>query len=89
MWYLKETLNVTPNMKWSVVRCAEPYSNISKRGRLGLYEQLVIITYPWQHKFLNKRSELFCKCRHQNKYLSKNFRVNDKGYLNILTRGKT
>ena len=31
------------------------------------------------HDFLNKRSELFCKCRHENKYLLKNFKVNDKG----------
>ena len=25
MWYLKETLNVTPNLKWSLVRCVTPY----------------------------------------------------------------
>ena len=23
-WHLKETLDVTPNLKWSVVRCATP-----------------------------------------------------------------
>ena len=40
-------------------------------------------------KLLNKRSELFGNCRHENKYLLKNFRANDKGYLNILTEGKT
>ena len=50
---------------------------------------MVIITYPRQHELLNKRSELFCKCRHENKYLLKNFRANDKGYLNILTEGTT
>ena len=50
---------------------------------------MVIITYPRQHELSNKRSELFCKCRHENKYLLKNFRANDKGYLNILTEGKT
>ena len=62
MWHLKETLDVTPNLKWSVVRCVTPYSNISKKSLLCLYEKLVIITYPRQH-------ELFCKCRHENKYL--------------------
>ena len=78
VWYLKETLDVTPNLKWSVVRCATP-SNISKKYLLCLYEKLVIITNPRQHELSNKRSELFCKCRHENKYLLKNFRVNDKG----------
>ena len=79
VWHLRETLDVTPNLEWSVVRCATPYSNISKKCLLCLYEKLVIITYPRQHELLNKRSELFCKCGHENKYLLKNFRVNDKG----------
>ena len=79
VWHLKETLDVTLNLKWSVVRCATPYLNISKKCLLCLYEKLVIITYLRQHELLNKRSELFCKCRHENKYLLKNFRVNDKG----------
>ena len=69
VWHLKETLDVTPNLKWSVVRCTTPYSNISKKCLLCLCEKLVI----------NKRSELFCKCRHENKYLLKKFRANDKG----------
>ena len=25
VWHLKETLDVTPNLKWSVMRCAIPY----------------------------------------------------------------
>ena len=79
VWHLKETLDVTRNLKWSVVRRATPYSNISKKCLLCLYEKLVIITYPRQHKLLSKRSELFYKCRHENKYLLKNFRANDNG----------
>ena len=67
VWHLKETLDVTPNLKWSVVRCTTPYSNISKKCLLCLYEELIIITYPRQHKLLNKQSELFCKCCHENK----------------------
>ena len=79
VWHMKETSDVTLNLKWSVVRCATPYSNISKKCLLCLYEKLVIITYPRQQGLLNKQSELLCKCRHENKYLLKNFRVNDKG----------
>ena len=40
----KETLDVTPNLKWSVARCSTPYSNISKKCLLCLYEKFVIIT---------------------------------------------
>ena len=79
VWHLKETLDVPSNLKWSVARCATPCSNISKKCRLGLYEKLVIVTYPRLHELLNKQSELFCKCRHENKYLLKNFRANNKG----------
>ena len=62
---------ITPNLKWSVIRCATSYPNISKRFLLCLYEKVVIITYPRQHKLLNKRSELFCKCCHESKTLEK------------------
>ena len=67
VWYLKETLDVTPNLKWSVVRCATPYTNISKKFLLHLSEKLVIISYRRQQELLNKRSDLFWKCRHENK----------------------
>ena len=78
-WHLKEILDVTSNLKRSVVRWSKPYSNISKKCLLCLYEKLVIITYPRQHELLNKQSELKCKCCHENKYILENFRVNDKG----------
>ena len=59
-----------------------------KKCLLCLYEKLVIFVYPKQpelkvlnktpNKALNKQLEVFCKCRHENKYLSENFRVNEK-----------
>ena len=60
-----------------------------KKYLLCLYENLVIITYPGKHKLLNKWSEPFCKCLHDNKYIFKNSGVNEKGKLNILPEGKT
>ena len=78
-WHLKKTLGVTPNMKWLVLRCSTPYSNISKDFIFILYEKLVFITYPTQHELLNKLSEIFWKCRHENKYLLKYFRATRKG----------
>ena len=70
VWHLKETLDATRKLKCSVASCATPYSNISKRCLLCLYKKLVIVTYLRQHKQLNKRLELFCKCGHANKYLN-------------------
>ena len=70
VWHLKETLDATPRLKCSVASFATPYSNISKKCLLCLYKKLVIVTYLRQHKQLNKRLELFCKCSHENNYLN-------------------
>ena len=53
------------------------YSNITKRCSLCLHEKLAIITYPYPDELLNRRSELVTKCRHENKFLLKNFNSND------------
>ena len=66
-----------PNLKWFVLRCVPPYSNISRKCFMYLYEKLAIITYQNQKELLNKTSELFCKCRHANKFLIKNYSGND------------
>ena len=62
IWRLKDQ-NKPYSIRWSVVRRAAPYSNISKRCNLCLAEKLEI---AWADKTrsLNKRSELVSKCRH-------------------------
>ena len=60
-------------------RLHKVFNRNTVKNFLCFYEELVIVTYPRQHELLNKRSELFCKYRHENKYLLKNFRANDKG----------
>ena len=37
VWYLKEALDVTPKLKWSVKSCSTPYLNISKKCLLRFY----------------------------------------------------
>ena len=54
LWCLKETLDVTSNLKWLVVRSAKPYSNISSKRLLCLYGKLFLITYPMQWELLTK-----------------------------------
>ena len=60
-----------------ILRCVPPYSNISKKFLLCLYENLEIVTYQNQKELLKKRPEVLCKCCHANKFLLKNYAGND------------
>ena len=55
----------------------KPYKNTTKRCMLCLQENLAIITYPNHNDLLNKGTELISKCRHQSKYLLKNYDTKD------------
>ena len=74
---MKKRKNVTPALTWEVLRTAKAYSNITKRCFLCLYEKLASISYPYLDELLNRRSELVTKCRHENKFLLRNFNSND------------
>ena len=74
---MKKRKNVTPALTWEVLRTAKAYSNISKRCSLCLHEKQAIIVYPSREELLNRRSEQVTKCRHENKFLLKNFNSND------------
>ena len=76
------------SLKWSFLRYVPPYSNISNKCPLCLYEKLQIVTYKNQKEVLNKRSELLCKCRHANKFLLKTYTGNDFRKLAILSSRK-
>ena len=76
MWHLKSVSSETRNLNWSVLRCIPPYSNISKKCLLCLYEKLEIVTHHNQKELFNKRSELLCKCLHANRFLLKNCNSN-------------
>ena len=43
VWYLEETLDVSLNMKWLVVRCATPYSNTSKKCLLCFMKNWLLL----------------------------------------------
>ena len=77
VWELKETHNVTPNLKWSIVKHAKSYSIKARSCSLSLQEKYEILNYPVKSDLLNKRSELISKCRHANKFLLANYKTND------------
>ena len=67
IWQLKQS-NMDYSITWAILKHTYPYSNISKRCQLCLWEKYFIITSNKAHT-LNSRTELISKCRHQNKFL--------------------
>ena len=76
VWSLKDK-NITPSLKWSIMKRAKSYSNTSKVCRLCLQEKLEILRYPNKSELLNKRSEIVSKCRHMNKFMLANYKSKD------------
>ena len=74
---MKNKKTVTPSLTLEILRTAKAYSNLTKRGALCLHEKLAINAYPYLDELLNRRSELVTKCRHENKFLLKNFDSNN------------
>ena len=68
VWEMREKLDETPTLKWSIIKTAPTYNNRSKRCILCLNEKLAIATFSDEMNLLNKRSEMFQKCRHENAY---------------------
>ena len=77
VWNLKDIHNVTPSLKWSIIKHAKSYTNNSRNCPLCLQEKFEILFYANKNELLNKRSELIAKCRHTNKFLLANYKTND------------
>lgn len=73
VWELKDS-NHTYEIKWSILRKTTGYNNISQTCNLCASEKLAICLFKDKNKLINKRNELVSKCRHENKYLLRNFR---------------
>ena len=71
VWDL-QTKDIQPNLTWEIIDHTRPYVNRSKKCNLCLTEKLHIITSELD--LVNKRSELISKCRHNNKFIIKNFK---------------
>ena len=82
VWEIKK-FKIIPSLKWSIIKSAPAYSNISKKCQLCLQENFEILNYPNPNKLLNKRSELVSKCRHVNKFLLSNYKSNARHLMKI------
>ena len=63
IWNLKDQ-NKDFDIKWFILKKSSGYSNVLKSCNLCLLEKLVI---------LNKRLDLFSKCRQENIYILMNY----------------
>ena len=72
VWHLKEA-KLKFGITWKILKQTTPFSPISNRCNLRLWEKYFIICRP-ELATLNKRNELVTSCRHANKFLSKNFK---------------
>ena len=70
-WEHKEQ-GIQFDIKWSVVKRVPAYSAGRKLCELCLEEKLLILKSR-KEQTLNKRSELFVKRRHKNKFSAQNF----------------
>lgn len=72
VWKLKAS-GKPVNIKWSILKRASPRSAGGQRCDLCLTEKLCIIRAD-KNKTLNKRTELFSKCCHRNKFNAGRFK---------------
>lgn len=72
VWTLKDQ-GVDYSIGWFILKKTSGYNNKTHTCNLCLTEKLLISEHKDKDKLLNKRSELVSKCRHENKYLLKNF----------------
>ena len=77
-WVVKNNTNQNLMLQWSIIKSVPSYSNVSKKCPLCLHEKYEILHYERPNELLNKRSEIINKCRHQNKYLLKDFKKKHK-----------
>ena len=46
VWERNQKHNITPTLKWYIVKSVRSYSNITKSCMLRLHEKFRILTYP-------------------------------------------
>ena len=53
VWALRQKHNITPTLKWNIIKSEPPYSNITKSSMLCLHEKFQVMTYQNRNELLN------------------------------------
>ena len=79
IWKIKEA-NLTPTIKWKIVKQCKSYNPATRSCMLCLYEKYEIIMYK-HGNLLNKKNKMVSKCRHKNKFLLSKFDTTKNYFL--------
>ena len=73
IWDLKDS-NVDFNIQWSILKSTTSYTPATKTCNLCLSEKLLICTFKDKKNLINKRLDLVSKCRHETKFIIRNYK---------------
>ena len=76
IWEMKKRKDIAPALTCEILRTAKTFQ-YNKKVFFIPPRETSDHTYPYPDQLLNRRSELATKCRHENKFLLKNFSSND------------
>ena len=68
IWQLKDQ-GLNYDIQWKILKLSRAYSPVTQTCRLCFDEKLLILKNSLDSSYLNKRDELFSKCRHRLKHL--------------------
>ena len=72
IWELKDK-HTEYQIRWSIARKSSGYNPVTKSCNLCLLEKLLLCNFSDKSRLINKRLDLVSKCRHENKYMLKNY----------------
>ena len=72
IWKLKYK-HTEYQIRLSIVRKSSGYNPVTKSCKLCLLEKLLLRNFSDKSRLINKRLDLASKCRHENKYMLKNY----------------
>ena len=72
IWELKGK-HTEYEIRWSIARISSGFNPVSKSCNLCLLEKLLLYNFSDKSRLINKRLDLASKCRHENKYMLKNY----------------
>ena len=72
IWELKDK-HTEYQIRWSIARKSSGYNPVSNSCNLYSLENLLLCNFSDKSRLINQRLDLVSKCRHENKYMLKNY----------------
>ena len=72
IWELK-TKHIEYQIRWPITQKSSGYNLVRKSCNLYLLGDLLLCNFSDKSRLINKRLDLVSKCRHENKYILKNY----------------